>query len=308
VNKTDRMLAIVLRLQSAGNLRAEDLASTFETSKRTIYRDIQALSEAGVPLVAIPGQGYSLAEGYFLPPMSFTSHEAILLLLGADFVADNFDADYQRNAELARDKIRAALPPQLLQEVEKLQSRFRFISHPVGTENQEFLPSLRRAILESRVVEFEYHARTTEQTTRRKAAPCALIYYDGAWSVVAYCYLRQAPRHFRVSRLHNLKLLPERYDCPDDFNLTHETIDNPHVVQVLFEPEAAPWVKEDRYFFIRKKEDTPEGLLVTLELRELREAVGWLLSWGRRARVLEPIELVDMVQAEVQAILARYSS
>jgi predicted DNA-binding transcriptional regulator YafY len=302
------MLAIVLRLQSAGNLRAEDLASTFETSKRTIYRDIQALSEAGVPLVAIPGQGYSLAEGYFLPPLSFNSHEAILLLLGAGFVADNFDADYQRNAELARDKIRAALPPQLLREVEKLQSRFQFISQPVGTENQEFLPSLRRAILESRVVEFEYHARTTEQTTRRQAAPCALVYYDGAWTMLGYCFLRQAYRHFRVSRLHDLKLLAERYDYPHDFKPHEVAIANPLVAQVLFEPEAAPWVKEDRYFFIKKWEDTPEGLLVTLNLRELRVAVGWLLSWGRRARVLEPAELAEMVQNEAQAILAHYSS
>ncbi len=59
-------------------LRAEDLAAAFETSVRTIYRDIQALSEAGVPVIGAPGQGYSLMEGYFLPPVSFTVEEAVV--------------------------------------------------------------------------------------------------------------------------------------------------------------------------------------------------------------------------------------
>lgn len=77
MNKTERQLAITLELQRSKTLRAEDLASQFETSVRTIYRDIQALSEAGVPILGAPGQGYSLMEGYFLPPVRFTAEEAV---------------------------------------------------------------------------------------------------------------------------------------------------------------------------------------------------------------------------------------
>jgi predicted DNA-binding transcriptional regulator YafY len=80
------MLAIVLELQRKPVLRAEDLADVFEVSVRTIYRDIQALSEAGVPIAGAPGQGYSLMEGYFLPPVSFTVDEAVTLLIGTDFI------------------------------------------------------------------------------------------------------------------------------------------------------------------------------------------------------------------------------
>jgi len=69
MNRTDRLLAIVLELQGKGRQRAEDLAATFETSKRTIYRDIQALGEAGVPLISVPGRGYSLMKGYFFTPI-----------------------------------------------------------------------------------------------------------------------------------------------------------------------------------------------------------------------------------------------
>src|SRR5262249_31219100 len=98
MNRTDRLLAIVLELQRKGARRAEDLAATFETSKRTIYRDVQALCESGVPVVAQPGVGYSLVEGYFLPPVSFSLDEATMLLLGADSAAQNFDAQYRAAA------------------------------------------------------------------------------------------------------------------------------------------------------------------------------------------------------------------
>src|SRR5271167_2447693 len=109
MNRTDRLLGVLLELQSRRNARAEDLAEHFETSKRTIYRDIQALCETGVPIVAQPGIGYSIMEGYFLPPVSFTPDEATMLILGAEFIAGNFDAQYRSAARTARSKIETVL-------------------------------------------------------------------------------------------------------------------------------------------------------------------------------------------------------
>ena len=105
MNRTDRLLAMVLELQGKGWQRAEDLAATFECSRRTIYRDLQALGQAGVPLVSMPGRGYSLMEGYFLPPLSFGTDEATMLLLGSDFMAQHFDAQYRAAAQSAGRKI-----------------------------------------------------------------------------------------------------------------------------------------------------------------------------------------------------------
>src|SRR5215470_2098404 len=110
MNRTDRLLAIVLELQRHRTRRAEDLAGSFEVSIRTIYRDIQALSEAGVPIVAIQKKGYSLAEGYFLPPLHFTTEEALILALGCDFIGHSFDEQYRAVAEAASRKIDAVLP------------------------------------------------------------------------------------------------------------------------------------------------------------------------------------------------------
>src|SRR3989440_9207607 len=127
MNRTDRLLAIVLELQGKGKQRAEDLAATFEVSKRTVYRDIQALSEAGVPIAAAPGQGYMLVSGYFLPPLSFTAEEATILLLGSDVMRANFDAQYREAAISAGRKIAGVLPDHLRDEVAYLQASIRFV-------------------------------------------------------------------------------------------------------------------------------------------------------------------------------------
>src|SRR6266566_4616246 len=154
MNRTDRLLAIVLELQGRGRQRAEDLAATFETSKRTIYRDIQALGQAGVPLISLPGHGYSLMKGYFLPPLSFTTEEATMLLLGSDFMARNFDAQYRAAAESANRKIESVLPEALRDDVHYLQSNIRFIGTITALEarEQETLQLLRRALLDRNTI------------------------------------------------------------------------------------------------------------------------------------------------------------
>ncbi len=83
MNRMDRLFGLVVLLQHRKRLRAEDLASEFGVSRRTIYRDIYALNAAGVPIVSLPGEGYELMEGYFLPPLVFSVAEASALVLGA---------------------------------------------------------------------------------------------------------------------------------------------------------------------------------------------------------------------------------
>src|SRR4029079_10681571 len=161
MNRTDRLLAIVLELQATGRRRAEDLAATFEVGKRTIYRDIQALCEAGVPVISTPGQGYALLEGYLLPPLRFTPDEALILLLGGDVMADSFDAEYRAAAQSAGRKIAGALPEPLRDEVRSLQDSLRYVGDRRHTRPREvaLLPQLRRPILARHGVRFSYRAR-----------------------------------------------------------------------------------------------------------------------------------------------------
>jgi predicted DNA-binding transcriptional regulator YafY len=316
MNKTDRLLAIVLELQRKGRQRAEDLAKIFETSKRTIYRDILTLSEAGVPIISVPGQGYSLMKGYFLPPLSFTSEEATMSLMGSDFMARNFDAQYRAAAESASRKIESVLPEALRDEVHYLQSNIRFIGTTPASNSKEYetLQQLRRAALDRTTVRFCYHTRhrSDEQSSSllREADPYGLAYFINGWHLVAYCHLREDMRNFRLDRMEELELLPRTFTRPANFHLYQRHREQPRnmLVRVLFDREIARWVREGRQYFVTSEEETEDGLLVTLMIRQPGEILQWLLSWGRHVRVLEPDTLRGYLAEEARTMLQNYQN
>ncbi len=314
MNRTDRLLAIVLELQATGKRRAEDLAATFEVGRRTIYRDIQALCEAGVPVVSTPGQGYSLVEGYFLPPLRFTPDEALMLLLGGDMMAQSFDAEYRAAAQSAGRKIAGALPDPLRAEVRSLETSIRFVAEGGGARPDvaERLRQLRRAIVGRHTVRFRYHARHSQggesARSTRAADPYGLVHVDGAWHLVAYCHLRQDIRHFRVERMDQLAVLPQTFARPADFTLEQRESNAPRalVVRALFDSTAAYWVRESPSYFTIAAQQRDDGLLVTLRVRHERDVVQWLLGWGSHVRVIEPDSLRALLAQEAEKMLRNY--
>lgn len=315
MNRMDRLLAIVLELQAKGRQRAEDLAATFETSKRTIYRDVQALSEAGVPLISTPGQGYSLVDGYFLPPLMFSADEATMLLLGTEFVAQSFDAQYHAAALSAGRKIEAVLPQSQRDEVHYLRANIRFVAgNTMGDPaQQEMMAQLRRAIITRTVVCMCYHARSKSDDsapTQREVDPYALVHMSGAWYLVGYCHLRGGIRNFRLSRIEQLRLSNKTFTRQPDFEpesregREQRTV----VIRALFDRIAARWAQESQFFFVVAEEETPDGLLMTLTVRQVDDALSWLLSWGAHVRVLAPESMRQRVLAEAEAVLQYYKS
>jgi predicted DNA-binding transcriptional regulator YafY len=323
MNRTDRLLAIVLELQGKRWRRAEDLAETFETSKRTIYRDMLALGEAGVPVVSIPGRGYSLVEGYFLPPLSFSADEATILLLGADVMAQSFDAHYQSVTQSASRKILGVLSDTQRQTVESLRERIQFVSggvRPDTAQQLEKLQLLRSAIVESRRVRFDYHTRYTTRigaeisnvsaAPTRTVDPYSLAHVGATWYLTGYCHTRRGQRTFRLERIEGLTSLPEAFERPAALRLRPRHVEESAqvTIRVLFTPEVARWVRESPSYFTLVMEDTPNGLHVTLAVRDLSEITQWLLGWGRHVRVLEPDALRHLLAEEAAAMLRAHQS
>ncbi len=310
MNRTDRLLAIILELQAKRWQRAEDLAATFEISKRTVYRDMQALAESGVPVVSVPGQGYSLVEGYFLPPLSFSPDEAILLLLGGDVMTQNFDAQYRAAAQSATRKIEAVLREQLRAEVQDLKAGLRFVRLNAKPATPELLQQIRRAILQRHRLSIDYETRYTDTDvtrTTREVDPYALIHIDRTWYLVAYCHLRKDIRYFRIDRIDALQILNMTFERPAELNLlSHESDERELFVRVLFSHHIKRWVREDPSFYVISMEDHPDGLLVTLTVRHERDVLQWLLGWGASMRVLEPQSLQQLVIEQAQAILQNH--
>ncbi len=309
MNRTDRLLAIILEIQAKKHIRAEDLAATFEVTKRTIYRDVQALSESGVPIVAIPGQGYSLVEGYFLPPLTFNAEEAIMLLLGTDFIAQNFDAQYKSAAQSASSKIVTVLPDKLRQEVEYLENSIRFVALN-GPFAPETLQQLRRAIIQHRTVRFRYHSRPRDGTSStpslRDADPYALVHIGSAWLLIAYCHLRHEKRHFRIDRMEDLVILDKHFTRPVDYQMRREERDRNVVVRALFDHETARWVRENPTYFQVSEEERPDGLLITLTIQQPGDILNWLMSWGSHVRILEPDFLREILVKEAKGVIENH--
>lgn len=313
MNRTDRLLALILELQRGGTRSAAQLAATFETSKRTIYRDVLALAEAGVPILATPGRGYALDEGYFLPPLRFTTDEATLLLLGADFMAQNFDAQYRAAAQSAEKKIEAVLSKERQAEVAYLRENIRFIMQDVTSAHPglEKLRALRGAIVARNVVRFRYQARSRpEDKTRpavREVDPYTLAFIGHAWYLAGYDHARRALRHFRLDRMEGLNLLPKTFVRPRHYQAEDEAGDRRLLIQVLFHPETVRWAQEARPFFWEAEVLRPDGLLVTLRVRYEDDALDWLASWGSRVKVLEPASLQKRLADEAAKVLQLYT-
>jgi predicted DNA-binding transcriptional regulator YafY len=315
MNKTDRLLAIVLELQRKEVVRAEDLATLFEISVRTIYRDIQALSEAGVPIIGAPGTGYSLMEGYFLPPISFTVPEAVSLLIGTDFIEQRFDDDYRVKAQDARGKIEAILPETVRNETSRVRKAMRLLiseKQVKQSKEKEYLEKIRRAILDERKISFHYAKRFADSEGNRDSvrtvAPYGLVLVQESWMLVARCDLRQDMRHFRLSRMTELIDLGERFELPTHFNLREYTPpdDRPLLVRLRFNHDIADKVKESNYHYIEDMEEHQDGLNVVLRVRQLDELLQWVLGWGAAAIVLEPESFRNRIREEAQKMFKRY--
>lgn len=309
MNRTDRLMAIMLALQANGPRRAEDLARTFETSKRTIYRDMQALAEAGVPVIT-GDNGWGLDEGYFLPPMAFTVDEAMLLLLGAKTVAGSFDAEYRDAAEAASRKIQAVLPEAMRERVEGLRDSLIFASSLMANPAEEVaaLRLFRRAILRQQTVRFRYFTRYPGdgRVSLREADPYTLVYHEGAWYLTAYCHQREDLRTFKLARMQDVTVTARAFEpVAAHTERARQESRTPRdvVIRLLFDEDAAPWVMEDRLYYIERREPVRDGVEVTLRVRHVDEAFQWILSWGRRVRVISPDELHARIIDEARAML-----
>jgi predicted DNA-binding transcriptional regulator YafY len=292
-------MAIVQQLQQQGMMRAEDLAALFATSVRTIYRDALALSKAGIPIYGSPGRGYSLAAEEFLAPVSFTGEEAMALLLGSDWIEEQLDHGYRAAAQKLRSKVEAVLPLNMKRKVNRQRAGLRLaaLTHAQEERETDTLSVLRSAIVTETAIQFRYDRLTPyddgSSESVRSVDPYGLVFASGAWSVIGHCHLRQDIRQFRVERISDLEREARTFQRPADFQLRRykSAKGRSVVIQVRFQQDAAKQVKDNPGPDVTGMTDTDEGLLVTLHVRQVEDAVPWLLGWGTQAEVLEPQSL-----------------
>ncbi len=308
---------MVLHLQGRRVVRAEELAAHFEVNIRTVYRDMAALGEAGVPISGEAGVGYCLMKGYQLPPVMFTAEEATSLFVGGELVKQFTDASLHGPMVSALDKLRAVLPRDRQDQVERLTQRTLVLGNgsrraaPEAVAQRWLLP-VQQGVVLRRVLRMDYRGRGQETDTTRDVEPLGVVFYGGAWYLVAWCRLRQDYRHFRVDRIRRLEVAPMVFPPRPDFSLAkhmqesvarEETIP----VRVWFARPAQERARRDSFATLIEERQRDGGAEFSLYAWSLEWMAGWLLSFGGDAEALAPAKLRQLVRAGAAKIAALHA-
>lgn len=317
MNRTDRLVAMVMHLQGRRLVRAEDMATHFEVSVRTIYRDIAALGEAGVPITGEAGVGYTLVRSYHLPPVMLTADEAAALFVGAEMVRKFTDASLAAPMDAALDKLRAVLPRDRQEHVERLARQTVIVGRTGPSRNaadpeaQPWLLAVQRGVAQRRVLRVTYRGRERDETVR-DVEPLGVVCYSGTWQLVAWCRLRTDVRHFRVDRIRTLVVLDEQFPARTDFSLRKhlEECDARCVmrpVRVWFDAGAQERARRESFATLAEELRRDGGAEFSFTTWSLEWMAQWLLSFGDKAEAIAPLELRELVRAGAEKTAQRYA-
>ncbi|MCG6186297.1 helix-turn-helix transcriptional regulator [Maribellus maritimus] len=210
VNRLSRLTAILIQFQTKSIVTASELSQKFQVSKRTIYRDIKALEQAGVPILTEEGKGYMLMEGYKIPPVMFSEKQANALILAEQLVLKNKDASFVKDYSEAIDKIKSILRYTIKDKANLLANRTQFEEIVNQERNSNNLSDLQYALTNYYLVKVQY-INKEETVTNRLLEPFALLSTEN-WYLIAWCRLREEFRFFRLDRIQKIEILSENFE------------------------------------------------------------------------------------------------
>lgn len=320
MNRIDRLTAILIQLQGKKIVRASEIAGRFNISQRTVYRDVKALQEAGVPIGAEAGTGYYIVEGYHLPPVMFSKEEAAALLTGEKLMERFSDHSNRKQFSLAMEKIRSVLRGSEKDYLESLEQNIAVLQYgPHNTETDQFpnrfLTDIQQALGMNQVISMEYFSLQDEVATRREVEPIGIFHGHRNWHLIAFCRLRQAYRDFRIDRIRKLSLLPATYQKTRHLSL-YEYLEQQrnrdqeatYLIKIAMNNDAARHIRQQKYYFglMEEKVDGDKTVLTFLQ-PSLNYFARWLIMFGNCVEVLEPLELKTAIASLVEELHHHYA-
>lgn len=315
-DKLWRLLKILQIVSGHRRMKAGEIAQELGVSVRTFHRDRQALEEAGLALTS-DGEGYSLVDRPFLPAVHLTWNEGLALMCTVEGILETGVIPYRDSLEDALRKIRSGIPPVVRQRIARAAEEISVRQHPMVdmSAHHDTFAALWRAVQERRVVQIKYLGRRHDEPVQRRIEPLAAIHRWRAWYVVAHCRLRNEMRIFRVDRISEIVLSPERFVPPRSFDLDAFLHDawmvergQVHRVRIRFSGTAARLVRELTWHPSQQVEEDTEGrVIVSFETGGLGEVADWVMGYVDEARVLEPRELRELVRERARRILSVYN-
>lgn len=289
-------------------------------SRRTIFRDLRLLRDAGVPYVYDEDQlRYYLPSEYYLPPTNFTPQEALAVIVMCNELGNHSSVPLLRSARRAATKLESSLPRELRDYISAVSPgiSMQMVPNSTALMNHDYYDLLVGAVARRRCVRITYASYTEADEIKTRLAPYRLLFSRRSWYVIGRSSLHRAVRTFNLGRIGTIEELTEPYEVPSGFSLDRyfrnawHLIPEPggdQAVQVRFEPMVAGNVAEVRWHKTQKTQFNDDGSLdFCVTVSGLGEISWWILGYGAQAEVIRPPRLREMVSDHARQMLARNS-
>lgn len=317
MNRIERISAILIQLQSKKVVKGQEIADRFGISLRTAYRDIRALEISGVPITSEAGIGYSLVDGYRLPPISFTQEEARAFLTAEKLVDKFTDTRTTKDYQSALYKIKSVLKAADKEHLEDLDATIQVVKHfdiPSSENSLDHLPNVLKSIASKKVLNLSYFANHNQEITERTVEPIGVFMMGNHWYLIAYCLLRKDYRNFRVDRIKESSILneaiskkhPSLKNYLKEYTKSREGI---FAIKIHVENSSLKYFGEQKYYhglLSEKKHKTfTEMSFLSASLEGFAR---WFVVFGDSAAIIEPNELKERVKSLAAEILKKLNS
>lgn len=311
----DRVIAILIQLQSKKVVKAQELAERFDVSLRTIYRDIRTLETSGVPIYGEAGTGYSLVDGYRLPPVMFTREEASSFIAAEKLMQKFIDKELGQHYQSAMFKLKSVMHGSDKDWVSSIESKV-LIQPTMGNLFNENVPNamsiLFKSVADKTQVVLDYQAIDADVSSERTIEPVGVFHDHNNWYVLGFCHLRNDYRQFRADRIEGIKKTQKEFTKEHEtletyLNRTHEAATTK--VRILVNKKISKYLSsEKQYYGFVSQKNVGDLVEMTFLSRDIVNGFArWFLMYADYAEIIEPkslndrvLELIDSYRERIQ--------
>lgn len=311
MNRVDRLTAILVQLQSKKIVNASEIADRFDISLRTVYRDIRALGEGGIPVIGEAGTGYSIMDGYRLPPVMFTREEATAFLMGEKILDKYSDAHSANIYRAALYKVKAVLRTPEKDFISAIDNNIMVLKtkhrQPDTATSNGSLQTILTAISEKKVLSISYNSMYANESTTRCIEPVGIFLLNSHWYLIAWCRLRKDYRNFKTDRIRAQKITGETFMTAHislaaylDKTSREQQL---HKAVIRIDKQVAKYIVTEKYYHGFASETVEDDAIeMTFLTAALEGMVRWYLMFGDQAEIIQPAELKQKVLELTAAI------
>lgn len=317
--KVHRLMQIITLVQTQRGWTAEALANEFETTERTIFRDIKQIKDLGIPIESDRASGgYTINGTYFMPPVRLTIEEALAMSALCETMADSGAIPFIRPASMAIHKIQSQLPLAIREELTQRLQTMQLRTAPTMDEEGygDIYDTAQCALLKKKIIECKYDSISgSSEDEVFLFHPYALFFGTRAWYIVGFHEGRDAIRTLKLSRFLRMEITKHASEIPASFTLEKHLGnawlmipgEKEYEVKIKFDHPFSLTVSDTRWHTTQEIEwHDDESCTFTCTVSGLDEIVWWVLGMGPNCKVLEPKELVDRVSSLAKEIARRY--